>query len=131
MRGQQIVGGAVMPKHVFMSFDYDHDNDLQIMLAGQAKHDDSPFDLVDKSLKEPYVGDWRTKIRRRIGACDLMIVICGEYTHTATGVSDEIEIARDLGIPYFLLWGRSEKTCTKPKSALSSDQIYKWNWDNL
>lgn len=118
-------------KHVFMSFDYDNDSDLPIMLAGQAKLADSPFDLVDKSLKEPYTGDWKTKIRPRIQKCDLMIVICGTKTHTAVGVSHEIEIARELGIPYFLLWGRADKTCTKPVAAKAGDQIYNWTWPNL
>ncbi len=120
-----------MAKHVFMSFDYDHDSDLPIMLAGQAKLSDSPFDLVDKSLKEPYVGDWKAKIRPRISKCDLMIVICGTQTHTAVGVSHEIEIARELDIPYFLLKGRTDKTCTKPTAANASDKIYTWSWPNL
>ena len=25
----------------------------------------------------------------------------------------------------------SDKTCTKPTTALSTDKIYKWTWDNL
>ena len=30
-------------KRTFISFDYDHDNDLKILLVGQAKREDSPF----------------------------------------------------------------------------------------
>jgi hypothetical protein len=37
---------------VFVSFDYDHDETLKVFLIGQSKHDDSPFDLADWSIKE-------------------------------------------------------------------------------
>ena len=118
-------------KRVFTSFDFDHDEDLRNLLVGQAKNPDSPFDLTDRSLKEPMTGDWKEKVRKRLLNVDLMIVICGEYTDTATGVSAELAIAQEEKIPYFLLWGRSEKTCKKPKSANAADKIYKWTWENL
>lgn len=118
-------------KRAFISFDFDHDEDLRNLLAGQAKHPDSPFEIKDRSLKEPLTGDWKEKVRRRMDNVDVVIVICGEYTHTATGVAAELTIAREAQKPYFLLWGRSDKTCTKPTTALDSDKIYKWTWENL
>lgn len=118
-------------KRAFISFDFDHDEDLRNLLAGQAKHPDSPFEIRDRSLKEPLTGDWKEKVRRRMDNIDVVIVICGEYTHTAAGVAAELTIAREARKPYFLLRGRSDKTCTKPKSALDSDKIYKWTWENL
>jgi hypothetical protein len=120
-----------MAKRAFISFDYDHDQDLRTLLAGQAKNPDTPFELADWSLKEPLTGDWKDKVRTRIRAVDLTIVICGESTHTATGVATELSITRDEKKPYFLLWGRAEKNCTKPTSALATDKVYKWTWDNL
>jgi hypothetical protein len=118
-------------KRVFISFDFDHDEDLRNLLVGQAKNPDSPFDIADWSVKEPLTGDWKEKVRERIRRTDLTIVICGEWTHTATGVAEELRITREEGKPYFLLWGRAGKKCTKPKTALESDRIYKWTWDNL
>lgn len=118
-------------KRAFISFDFDHDDDLRTMLAGQAKHPDSPFDFADRSVKEPMTGDWKTKVKGRISNTDLAIVICGELTHAATGVAEELRITRDLSKPYFLLWGRPDKKCTKPTSAVDEDKIYKWTWDNL
>ena len=118
-------------KRAFIGFDFDHDEDLRNLLAGQAEHPDSPFEIKDRSLKEPLTGDWREKVRRRMDNVDVVVVICGEYTHTATGVAAELTIAREAKKPYFLLWGRNEKTCTKPKTALDADKIYKWTWDNL
>lgn len=118
-------------KRVFTSFDFDHDEDLRNLLVGQSRNPDSPFELHDWSVKEPMTGDWKSKVRTRIKRCHLMIVMCGEYTHTATGVSAELSIAQEENIPYFLLKGRSGKVCTKPRSAKTSDKIYKWTWDNL
>jgi hypothetical protein len=118
-------------KRAFISFDYDHDEDLRNLLAGQAKHPDSPFEIKDRSIKEPLTGDWKEKVRRRMESIDVVIVICGEYTDTAKGVAAELTIAREASKPYFLLHGRADKTCKKPTSALDSDKIYKWTWDNL
>lgn len=115
---------------VFISFDYDHDDDLKVMLVGQAKNDDSPFAIADWSIKEPSA-DWKAKARARIRAVDQVAVICGEYTHTAAGVAAELSIAQEEKKAYFLLHGRKNKTCTKPTTARTTDKIYDWTWDNL
>jgi hypothetical protein len=116
---------------VFISFDYDNDDDLRILLLGQAKHPDSPFEITDWSLKDPLSGDWKTKIVPRIRGASQVAVICGHYTDTASGVSAEVKIARDEGKPYFLLAGRASGVNKEPTSALSTDKMYKWTWDNL
>ncbi len=116
---------------VFTGFDFDHDEDLRNLLVGQSKNSDSPFELADCSVKELMTGDWKAKVRTRIKSVDQVIIICGQHTDTATGVSAELSIAKDEGKPYFLLYGRSDKTCKKPNSASSSDTMYKWTWDNL
>ena len=116
---------------LFISFDFDHDADLRNLLVGQAKNPDTPFEIADWSLKETLSGDWREKVRSRIKRVDQVCVICGEHTNTATGVSAELSMAQDESKQYFLLYGRSSKTCVKPKSAKSSDKMYKWTWENL
>ena len=118
-------------KRIFISFDYDHDEGCKIMLAGQAKLPDSPFDFTDASLKEPLTGDWKDKVKRRMANIDIVIGLCGEYTHTAKGVAAEIEIAQLKSVPYFFLAAYSDKHCTQPTSAKASDKVYKWTWDNL
>ena len=118
-------------KRVFTGFDFDHDEDLRNLLVGQSKKSDSPFELADWSVKEPMTGDWKAKVRRRIKSVDQVIIMCGQYTDKASGVSAELSIAKDEGKPYFLLYGRASKTCKKPTSATSSDKMYNWTWDNL
>ena len=115
---------------VFISFDYDHDNDLKVMLAGQAELADSPFEITDVSItvESP---DWEDDARRRIKRADVVAVICGNHTDTATGVNKEIRIAREVGTDYFLLSGRATGTNKKPTAALGTDSIYNWTWENL
>ena len=55
---------------LFISFDFDHDEDLRNALVGQAKMDDSPFNIADWSLKESLSGDWKEKVRERIKRVD-------------------------------------------------------------
>ena len=118
-------------KRAFISFDFDYDEDLRNLLAGQAKTPDSPFNITDWSVKEPMTGNWREKVRRQIRRTDLTIVVCGEYTYRATGVATELDITRSEGKPYFLLHGRKDRTATRPESAYQSDKIYDWTWENL
>lgn len=118
-------------KRAFISFDYDHDSDLKTLLVGQAKNPDSPFEITDMSIKEAVAKDWKDNARRRIKGCDVVIVICGKYTHSASGVSAELKIAQEENISYFLLCGRADGSCEKPLTAKNTDKIYKWTWDNL
>src|SRR5256885_1703313 len=99
-------------KRVFISFDFDHDEGAKHMLAGQAKLPDSPFDFTDASVKEPLSGDWKLKVSRQMDNVDLVIVLCGEHTHRATGVAAELQIAQEKSKPYFLLAAYADKQCT-------------------
>ncbi len=118
-------------KRTFISFDYDNDSDLKTLLVGQARNEDSPFEITDMSIKEAIDYNWKDKARTRIKGCDVVAVICGKHTDEATGVSAEISIAQEEGIPYFLLNGRANETCKKPRAAKASDKIYTWTWNNL
>lgn len=115
---------------VFVSFDYDNDSDLKTLLVGQAKNPDSPFEISDWSIKVASPG-WEEEARKRIRASDSVAVICGLQTHLAIGVATELSIAKEEGIPYFHLAGRSAGGNTMPSSADSSDKLYEWTWENL
>jgi hypothetical protein len=115
---------------VFISFDYDNDQDCKNLLVGQAKNPDSPFEIADWSVKNASP-DWKADARKRIKRVDQVIVICGEHIDSAAGVNVEIEIAREEKKPYFLLNGRPNSFYKKPSAALSTDKVYKWTWENL
>lgn len=116
---------------VFISFDYDHDEDLKNLLVGQSRKRDTPFTFQDWSIKEE-TKKWKEDARRRIKRCACVIVICGEHTHQATGVAAEVAIAREEDIPVWLLMGRKNKTCRRPKgTSFMWDTIHTWTWDNI
>jgi len=57
-------------KRVFISFDFDHDENIKTLLAGQEKKPDSPFSFKDASIKQPLTGDWKEKVRQRMANID-------------------------------------------------------------
>jgi len=117
-------------KRTFISFDFDNDARLKDALVGQAKLTDSPFEIKDFSIKIASP-DWKDKARTRIKGCDVVVILCGEHTDKATGVSIELKIAQEERVSYFLLKGYPDKACKKPASAKGDDKIYNWTWDNL
>jgi hypothetical protein len=117
-------------KRVFVSFDYDHDEGAKHLLVGQSKNPDSPFSLADWSSKEHLTGDWKAKIRAKLMYVDVMCVLCGRNMGAATGVSAEMRMAQELGLPYFLLAAYQDGT-GKPPGARAEDKLYSWTWDNL
>jgi hypothetical protein len=79
----------------YIGSDYDYDDDLKVTLAGQAKREDSPSEIIDHSIKE-VSADWKEKERTRIRCSQRVIVISGEPTDTATGINVEINLANEL-----------------------------------
>lgn len=115
---------------VFISFDYDHDARQKDLLVGQSKHPDTEFEFADWSSKEHIVGDWKAKIKAKLAYVDVVCVLCGKNMATATGVAHEVLIAQEIGKPYFCLSAYPD-SCTKPTTAKTSDNLYKWTWENL
>ena len=69
---------------------------------------------------------WAARVRLRITEADEVVVICSEHTGDSRRVSAELKIAQEERKPYVLLWGRREKMCKKPRSALAVDGMYGW-----
>ena len=119
-------------RNVFISFDYDHDARLKDGLVGQSRYPNSPFNVSDFSMKEAAPqSKWQAEAKKRVALCSVVVVMCGQHTNKAAGVSAEIRIARELNKPYFLLRGYRDKKCVKPRAARDSDKMYTWTWDNL
>ena len=118
-------------KRVFISFDYDNDKDLRGDLVAQAKRSDSPFSIKDESVYGRIDEKWRDEVRSRIRGCDLVIVICGERTHKASGVAGEVAITREEKKPYFLLKGRRPRQCSRPNTAPKKKVMHPWTWATI
>lgn len=109
----------------FASFDCDRDADLLQRLLRDARRGGAPFLVCDRSTSESRNPACAEKLRERIFHSDLMIVLCGEWTHRATGVAKELRIAQELGKPYFCLKGRRGDPAL-PTSAKIGDKLYHW-----
>jgi len=116
-------------KEVFVSFDFDNDKVLKDFIIGQSRLQDSPFEVIDHSLKETAPeSDWKERARRAIKRSDIVLVMVGEYTYKASGVLKEVDIARKEGIKIVQIIGRKD---VDYKPVPNAGPLYRWNWENL
>ena len=116
-------------KRAFVSFDFDNDRALKDLIIGQARLQDSPFEVVDTSLKEAApMKTWEDKARAAIKRSDIVLVMVGPNTHKAPGVLKEVAMARDEGIPIVQVIGYKDGNYTAVPNA---GRLYAWSWDNL
>ena len=116
-------------KKVFISFDFDNDLVLKELIVGQEKLADSPFEVVDTSLKEAApMKSWEDKARAAVQRSDLVIVMLGAKTATASGVLKEVAFAREAGVLIAQIIGNKG---TNPTPVPNAGRVYAWDWDNL
>ena len=120
-------GGGKM--RVFVSFDFDNDRVLKDFILGQANKEDSPFEVIDHSLKEAAPErDWEKKARAAIARCDLVLVMVGANTYRAHGVLKEVAMARAANVKIVQVIGYRDGDYTPVPNA---GRLYAWNWSNL
>ena len=115
----------------FVSFDSQRDTDCLHDLIVESHQPDSPFEIEDWSLHESLTGDWEKKVSARMHEMELLIVLCGEHTGDAPGVTAELWMAQRARVPYFLLAARPDRPCQKPSGARPNDVVYEWTWANV
>lgn len=121
--------GNMPKKKVFISFDFDNDRALKDFVIGQSRLPESPFEVIDHSLKEAAPErSWKEKAKARIAQADIVLVIAGEHTHRAPGVRAEVEMAREARVPIVQMIGYSNKNCPTVPNA---GRVYAWSWENL
>lgn len=122
-------GETMAKKRVFVSFDYDNDRVLKDFIIGQSKNDDSPFEIIDHSLKEAAPErDWEKKAAAAISRAEIVLVMVGAKTHRAQGVLKEVAMARKAGVKIVQIIGYKDGDYTPVPDA---GRLYAWNWDNL
>jgi len=117
-------------KRLFVSFDFDNDRVLKHFVIQQAKRADSPFDVVDLSLKEAAPQrDWEKKARVAISRSDIFMVMLGPKSARASGVLKEVAMAVELGKPRFQMIGYRDGSANW--RVPNAGRVYAWNWANL
>lgn len=117
-------------KRIFISFAIE-DKNIRDLFVGQAKNDNTPFDFIDMSVKEPWSSAWKTKCRERIKSCHGVIVLVTKNTIKGDGAHWEIKCAKEEGIPVMAIYASDkDKGCNLPVE-LKSTRIHNWSWPNI
>ena len=102
----------------------------QDFIIGQAKLNDSPFEVTDMSLKEAAPEkDWLDKARAAVNRSEVFIVMLGPKTKNAPGVLKEVKIANELNKTKFQIIGY--KDGKEEWAVPNGGRVYRWDWDNL
>ena len=117
-----------MAKRIFISFAIE-DSNSRDLLVGQSKHDKTPFEFVDMSVKKAWETDWETKCRTKFKGCDGMIALVSRNTYSASGEIFEIKCAYEEKVPVMLMYINDNRP-TLP-TLISGKQINVWSWANL
>jgi hypothetical protein len=118
-----------MPDRIFTAFAIE-DANLRTMLVGQARHEKTPFELVDMSVKQPWDNDWKTQCRSRIRGCKGVIGIITNNTTRASGQLWELSCAYEERKPVFLMYGNNDRPVNLP-APVAGRQINLWTWPNI
>lgn len=119
-----------MAKRVFISFAVE-DVVLRDFLVGQSKNENSPFEFVDMSVKQPWDSAWKTKCRTKIKGCDGVLIIVTKNTKKAEGQLWEINCAKEEQVPCRGIWGSQDDRPALLPSELEGIKIVNWTWDNI
>ena len=112
---------------VFFSYEYDRDHELYGSFFAQAK-DESCHAIRDYSLDKVHPpADWKVEAEKRIDQCDIVITVVGQDTHTATGVEDEMKIAKRLGKRKFQIQPQKQNY----GGINGAGEIIPWRWDKI
>jgi hypothetical protein len=117
---------SVSQVKVFASFDCEKDEKLLQRLLVEARSPDAKFVVMDRSMKEPPSPDRAERLCQRLSRVDAVFVLCGPWTHKAPNVEEEVKMAQELGIRYYLLKGHPFRECARPSSARLADKMFKW-----
>ena len=114
--------------NIFVSFEYDEDNDLKNNFFQQAKTETTHV-VENCSLNARYESDeWKGKARDAIRGCDVVIVLIGRDTHNARGVRVETSMARSFKKPVIQVVPQ-ERPFKNGLPYLKGNEPIPWDWE--
>lgn len=117
-------------KRIFISFAIE-DKTSRDFLVGQARNENSPFEFVDMSVKEPWDSQWKTRCRTKIKGCDGVIALVSKNTKNADGQLWEISCAKEEGVPIRGIYTSSNDRPTTLPAELAGVRVMNWTWENI
>lgn len=116
----------------FVSFDYDNNSGEKLYFLGQTKNSRTPFNIEDWSSKYHLPqSEWETLIKTKINKCNILIVLVGKLTYTATGVMKEIQFANSQNVPIFGIYVGGADSYTPLPTGLQRNRTISWNWEGI
>lgn len=113
--------------NIFVSFEFDRDNNLKNNFYKQAE-EEIRHRIRNCSLNEAYPDEsWRRRARATIEECDVVVVLIGQDTHSASGVIVETDIARSMNKPIIQIrpQGRPYQGLTRLGEPIP------WRWNRI
>jgi len=123
----------VADPRAFISFDFDNNEESRRLFVGQGKRNSpTPFVVGDWSSKDVLPQKtWEQTIETKIGKCNLVIVLVGRQTHSASGVVKEIAMADRKDVPVFGVYVDGAGTTTSLPRGLPRNRTIAWTWDGI
>lgn len=116
----------------FISFDFDNNRDEKVLFAGQAKNSRTPFNIEDWSSKTALPQrEWERLIADKIYKCNLLMVLVGKRTYSATGVVKEISFAKANNVPVFGVYVGGANSATDLPEGLQRNRTIVWDWERI
>jgi hypothetical protein len=94
-------------KTIFVAFAIE-DERQRDFLKGQSLHSRAPFEFVDMSVKQPYLTEWKERVRTRIRRSHGVIALVSKNSLTSSGQKWEIECAKSEGKPIRGIWAYTD-----------------------
>lgn len=116
----------------FISFDFDHNETEKILFAGQSKNSKTPFSIQDWSAKSSMPqSKWEAIVKDKINNCNMLIVLSGKTMASATGVSEEITMAKEQNVPVFGVYVDDANTTSNLPTGLARNRTIAWDWEKI
>lgn len=112
-------------KVVFVAFAIE-DVRMRDLLKGQSLNTNSPFEYVDMSVKEPYISEWKEKVRTRIRRSDGVIALVSKNSLSSSGQKWEITCAHEERKRVLGIWVYSSD-----QTNLEGVRTVAWDWDSI
>jgi CTP synthase (UTP-ammonia lyase) len=117
---------------VFISYDFDNNSTEKLLFVGQIKNSRTPFQAEDWSSKTSLPqSQWEKLIKEKINRCNVLIVLVGKKTHSASGVIREILFAKEQNVPVFGIYVGGANTATSLPTGIQRNRTIEWDWDNI
>ena len=117
-------------KKIFISFAM-KDQGIREMFVGQMKHPDVDYRFQDRSVRKPWDKAWKTNCRKRIQACDAVVILLTKNSNKASGVLWEAKCAMQEKKPICLVYGSQKNRPKKIAPELKSIDIIDWTRQNI